>query len=132
MNEIEAREIGTAFLKEKGLDVNAYGEVDKLGEARDCTIFFLFPIVGEDGDGYLGGRILALDKRTRFSLLIPGSPNFFDYYIWLFRTIILNQLYDFKLSLADYGKKKETIKTDIYSFDPFTSKILSRRNKCIF
>lgn len=109
VKEAEARNIGTAFLKNKNLDINDYGERDKLGEGSDYNIFFAFPIVAEDGDFYIGGSVLLIDKRTSFCLLAAGSPNFYDYHIKLFRIIIINHLYDSEIDLESYQKKKENI-----------------------
>ena len=109
MQEIEARNIGTSFLQKKKFDINDYGGRDKLGESEDYNIFFAFSIITEDGDDYIGGNILLIDKRRSFCLLVASSPNFYEYHIKLFRIIIINQLYDSEIDLESYKKKKKNI-----------------------
>lgn len=109
INESEARKIGTQFLQKRGLDINPYGGKDKLGEAIDYNIFFLFPIVASSGDSYIGGILLLIDKRRKFCLLIASSPNFCDYHIRLFRLIIIHQLYDRGIDYNNYRSKKKHI-----------------------
>jgi len=108
MNNVEARNIGTAFLRNLS-NTNLYEEGDKLGQLFDYNIFYSFPIVTKNGDFYIGGYVLLLDKRTSFCLVIASSPNFHDYHVKLFRIIILNQLYDSKIDLEEYQKKKNNI-----------------------
>lgn len=112
ISESEAREIGTQFLQERGLDKNPYGGKDELGKATDYNIFFSFPIVPDNGDYYIGGNLLLIDKRRKFCLLIASSPNFHDYHVRLFRLIIIHQLYDKSIDYDTYKSKKSDIDYD--------------------
>lgn len=114
MNEETARKIGTEFLKAKGLDVNPFGERDKLGKITDYNIFYSSPIVGEDGEFYIGGHVLLIDKRTEFCLVVASSPNFYEYQVRLFRIIIIHQLHDNFIDYEQYQKKKENIEIELY------------------
>lgn len=119
MNKIEARNIGTSFLKRKKIDIDPYGGEFKLGDIFDYNIFYSFPIVDENGELLIGGDVLLLDKKTEFCFLVAGSPNFYDYHVKLFRIIILNELYDSEIGLKEYQKKKK----DINNYDDFIHSI---------
>ena len=107
MNQLEAKNIGTAFFRNTGFDIDYIdGSRDKLSTPRDHTIFYSFTILTEEGEGYLGGLILLIDKKTRFCLLVASSPNFYDYHVFLFRKIILARLHEMYGSIELYKKKK--------------------------
>lgn len=85
MTELDARKIGTLFLRKINHDFDDFGNKLCLGYGEDYTIFYSFLIVGESGEKYLGTQVLLIDKRTSFCLIVSGSPNFFRYHIRLFR-----------------------------------------------
>lgn len=111
LTETEARNIGTAFLRNKNFDLYNYsGERDKLGQSIDYNIFFSFTIVANDGGSYIGGRGLLIDKKTSFCLLVGGSNlSVIEMNIKFFRLIVINQLYDSEIDLFHYQKKKKNL-----------------------
>lgn len=114
MNKIEARNIGTSFLKKRSFDSNIIGERDKLGEIFDYNIFYSFAVVSENGSSYLGGAVVLLDKRTKFCLLVANSPNYNEYHIRLFRIMKLHELYDEKIDYLTYSNKKTNLNYNDY------------------
>lgn len=114
MTELDAREIGTLFLRKINHDVDDFGNKLCLGYGEDYTIFYSFLIVGENGERYLGTQVLLIDKRTSFCLIVSGSPNFFRYHIRLFRIMKLHELYDEQIDYMIYRQKEA--KLDVEDF----------------
>lgn len=112
MTEFDAKEIGASFLTKTNKGLDDFGNKLRLGKAEDYTIFYSFPIVGENGASYIGGRTLLIDKRTSFCLVVSSSPNFFEYHVRLFRIMKLHELYDEKIDYITYCKKKTNLNLD--------------------
>lgn len=118
MTELDAKQIGIAFLTKTNNDFDDFGNSVCLGNAIDYTIFYAYHIVSENGEFYLGGEVLLIDKRTSFCLIVASSPNFFEYHVRLFRIMKLHELYDEKIDYTAYSNKKTNL-----NFDDFVQAI---------